>query len=649
KCIDFRLHARSKLKDEILKFNSIISRILSINNQITENVHSKKILLSSQKELIKGVKEISEYIGIRHEFDNLGRINITTRSGNALVEGSHAQFLSYAEDINKDVLGLPSYSIEFQKYSARGAFQNPIILYSSDGSEASDLSSYEMISGKFGGILKEEGMNLPNLQRKIDSLAVNIAEQVNKFHRKSSPLDGFKSLKGNKVITLDSEIEGNGMLRLGLLDQGVNKSITGHEKIDIDLKDLSLKDDKTNTQAILDYINDYFAGSGKKRLEIENLADLRLFSKNKAIAPGEKMKMGIEIGRKFQTNNEKDYKIEFKNLEIKAFDGAGMIDISSSATLSGSQYFVNSNKGHQQVADGIEIECDVPTSGAGYPYDISFDIIIPNTDMTTTRTIRVSYEIQDPAGDTSINKMMLRRFSVSSAVDISSSSTSPIALPNSKFANNALSMYLVDQDGSTLSSASQDGYLQIQSKQNFVIDESTESVAPLLREVEIGTSSEKVGFNDFFKLNEILVFNNTNKNQDNKNDYASKSIQISSDIEKNIKNLSIYAPNIFNKLVLRKSSFSDFVKKTNIMGEGINILVSKSQSEVFLRYQNSQEKSDASMIFFQKFDEKMDAEVQVDVDEELRNISNISQNHEALSQVYRINNKILEKLIEITL
>jgi len=173
----------------VSQINEISRQIAKLNQQISsgEAGGGSANDLRDRRDML--IDRLSEYVKVTYSEDQLGRVTVNGEGFN-LVSGTKANELS-VESVGEK--GTPSLKL----VSESGKTQ--IIRY-----------------GKLGGLIEMYNQTIPDLLNKLDTLASNLAEEVNRFHRAGqglpkgdppTPSTGINFFTGNSAATLNISVE----------------------------------------------------------------------------------------------------------------------------------------------------------------------------------------------------------------------------------------------------------------------------------------------------------------------------------------------------------------------------------------------------------------------------------------------------------
>lgn len=173
--MDGRLREMQRAADRSIRtllgdVNGLAERIAELNAQIVQQeVSAPANDLRDRRDQI--VRQLAEEIDVHTFEDESGALTVLVAGGATLVSGDDANSLAAAADT----------ASPFDPTFAR------ILL--DDGTAAADVTG-EIGGGELGGLLRVRDTALPSAIRSLDTVAYNLAEQVNAVHQAGVGLDG---------------------------------------------------------------------------------------------------------------------------------------------------------------------------------------------------------------------------------------------------------------------------------------------------------------------------------------------------------------------------------------------------------------------------------------------------------------------------
>ena len=235
------------------QINEISRQIASLNQQISsaEAGSGSANDLRDRRDML--LDQLSQYVKVSYSEDRLGRMTVNGEGIN-LVSGIRANELA-VESVAED--GMPSLKLISEEGKTR-----------------------QIRYGKLGGLIEMYNVTIPDLLNKLDALAGNLAEEVNRLHRAGYGLPkgdpptsptGMDFFTGNSAATLNISVEvredvaniaasndgtpGNGEVAMAIANVRNQKIFTGR------------------TQTLDDYYSGMISGLGEEIQKVQNTVD----------------------------------------------------------------------------------------------------------------------------------------------------------------------------------------------------------------------------------------------------------------------------------------------------------------------------------------------------------------------------------------
>jgi flagellar hook-associated protein 1 FlgK len=148
--------------EDVENINELTTRIAALNKSIASSPSSQTLHLRDEQ--TEAIKELSGILGTQVLELGDGTVQISTRSGRALVVGAESYPLSA-------VPGMPSGFARIQ------------------AADGTDITA-ELGDGHLGGMLRVRDVEIPGYQAKLDQLAYSVATEVNALHATGFDLTG---------------------------------------------------------------------------------------------------------------------------------------------------------------------------------------------------------------------------------------------------------------------------------------------------------------------------------------------------------------------------------------------------------------------------------------------------------------------------
>ena len=192
---DLRQTRNDEISDRVNKVNGILQQIYNFNGEIAAVEISEQNANDSRDRRDQALKELAKLIDIDTSENALGQVTIST-SGNIVVSPAYVQNLEVTTS-------------SFTR--ADGTNGTDIGLRFSDSKRL-----YTPTNGQIKGLLDSRDNVIPEIEAKLNAMAVTLVEKINEVHTRGFNLNGFsgnyffeQGVTGASDITLLAEIESN--------------------------------------------------------------------------------------------------------------------------------------------------------------------------------------------------------------------------------------------------------------------------------------------------------------------------------------------------------------------------------------------------------------------------------------------------------
>lgn len=196
-----RLSAENGIDDGVKRVNDILKSLEKLNGDIAiasgrgeayGNMKDKQDVL---------MKELSQYIDISFLHRENGSLDITTKTGQALLLQSGAK------------------QLVFSRATSIGPTDTPLTLNKIEvsGIQISDSIS----SGKLGAYFKQRDDILPKIQEVLDEFTIKFTDHLNAIHNRGTAFPPPNQLTGTRQFAdpTTETIQMTGLIRIGIIDQ----------------------------------------------------------------------------------------------------------------------------------------------------------------------------------------------------------------------------------------------------------------------------------------------------------------------------------------------------------------------------------------------------------------------------------------------
>lgn len=165
---------RIQIRDSVEEINALVAQIAGLNGEVSflERQGIDSGSLRDQRQLL--MDRLAEEVGFSSHENESGTVNITTSSGRLLVFGSESFQLVSQDTSNGVVVSL----------------------------SGTDVTS-EITKGRLGGFLQVDNDIIPNHRAALNTLAEELATQINLIHQTGEGLDGSTGLDFFTFSTTD--------------------------------------------------------------------------------------------------------------------------------------------------------------------------------------------------------------------------------------------------------------------------------------------------------------------------------------------------------------------------------------------------------------------------------------------------------------
>ncbi|MFM9891153.1 MAG: flagellar hook-associated protein FlgK [Rickettsiales bacterium] len=290
---DLRLQADNDITAAVRTVNQTIDQLSNINDAIAtaKGVGNSTAGLLDQRDQL--LKTLSENFDITVNYEDSGRVNVTTGSGAALVEGGIRHQLQYipAQSSNAFIQGTNLNALTVLTLNTKNEqIGTPVTLI---GTGQSENVTSRLTSGKLNGLQQLRDNILPQVLSQLDELANGLRNSVNAIQNAGSGYPPANSLTGERALDPTAPINFSGVVRIATVNNNgspltsfyADENYTGIRPLNLDLGALNSGSGQgaPSTQAIIDEINDHFKAPGPK-VKLGDLNNIRLAS-DTAILP----------------------------------------------------------------------------------------------------------------------------------------------------------------------------------------------------------------------------------------------------------------------------------------------------------------------------------------------------------------------------
>lgn len=292
---DLRLQADGDITAAVRTVNQTLDQLSDLNDAIAtaKGIGNSTAGLLDQRDQL--LKTLSSNLDITVNYDNAGRVNVTTTSGAALIEGGVRHQLQYnpVQSANTFVEGGNINALTVLTYNSNNQpIGTPITLIS--GGQSENVTS-RLTSGNINGLQQLRDNILPQVLSQLDELANGLRNSVNAIQNAGSGFPPAASLTGQRAVDPTALINWSGNVRIAVVNNDgsplssfyPDENFTGIRPLNLDLTSLNSGAGQgiPTTQSILDAINDHFRAPGPK-VRLGDLNNIRLASQTSTLPSG---------------------------------------------------------------------------------------------------------------------------------------------------------------------------------------------------------------------------------------------------------------------------------------------------------------------------------------------------------------------------
>lgn len=209
---DLRAQADDEIADAASEINTLIGRIVTLNDEIVRNAAVSHDVSDLQDKLDESLDGLSELLDISYFYRNTGDVAVFTSSGRALVD-------NLSVSVTHTPAGTVSATTTHAEDEIGGIFVGPKVAFN-------DITN-DIASGSLKGLIDLRDQVLPGLQSQIDELAATLRDQVNLIHNRGMAFPGAQTLTGTRKLLNSSAstigYTGNADTRVVLFDSDGNQ------------------------------------------------------------------------------------------------------------------------------------------------------------------------------------------------------------------------------------------------------------------------------------------------------------------------------------------------------------------------------------------------------------------------------------------
>ena len=491
---DLRFEADRQLDQSFDNINNILSEVENLNRQILNFQSGSSGYENVKREQRNALRELSEYFSVSSTNTETGAIHISGPGGVSLLDSRRYEF-SYRPLPSVDAVsgGTPFNEVTLSPLGQDGEpidSERPLVFVSSGISENIDS---DIVDGKLRGLLDLRDDILPELNAQLDSLAVNIKDEVNKVHNNGAPFPPPDTLTGNRALTASTELQFTGGATIQLLRPDGSPEFSPYDgeelypPLNLDF-DALISDDGTFTAGdVVNEINAFF-GPSANRASVGPLQNVALKLKDDAISDGG----GAAFTLEYRNQSAQDVDVQILSVEVEdPNDGSTGYP---AVAVSGNSQTV---KGGERVddADGFTLDFSADDNRAEYTVNVTVAVTDENGDVSESV---ISYTVKDDVEDARNTRYAAQ------AQTVNSGEGEFITSPSGK---NYLRAELVDENGDKVSDGEQ-GVLRLTAADGtrFAILEGDSAHTATSRDASTATGK---GFSAFFGLNDFFVTGDT--------------------------------------------------------------------------------------------------------------------------------------------
>ena len=548
-----RAHADLEIQHAISKVNELLAIIREGNQVLLENQHKKdeQRYVDTQKRIWEATVELAKYFAIstRTVEDGTQEINIVTDKEiyNLVGRSTATEFFYKSDGISRINADEPFNNIVMRKLGRveKNLYAVDDFVVVSSGRNSSD-TIYKIKGGILGGLLEARDVMLPEIIKKINSIAEHLMRRVNTMHNDLTAPTGSSVLVGSKSFNLDTTIATQGKALIALInEQGkpLKYEDSNFIPLELDMAELDYGTGRVNVQSILTKINNYFSVENQ-RVEVSGIYDVKLVSKTDNIMLGNTLQLGVEV-----TNSMQDSETGIKITNLKVRNSVGT-EIRSS--VSNNVFHMIPADSRQKAVNGLSINIDngFDSTGAAilnlhYPYTVEMVLETQSEKDSEPVFTKVIYEVEDPVLYTNdVNGILGKSFSVKQVLPARSGDTKFGQLKTTNMTN-TIQASLVGSDGNNIINADTSGFLELRTNSEkyriaiLQVDKKMSGQASNMEE------KMTAGFSEFFGLNDFFRFRDVTKLQNYQN--AARDIAVREDILKNPKLFAYSVLNLYRK------------------------------------------------------------------------------------------------------
>ncbi|ARN84527.1 flagellar hook-associated protein FlgK [Candidatus Nucleicultrix amoebiphila] len=211
-----RSQADQQIAFSINEANAAISEIHQLNHRIVQDKVNKLDCTDLEDKRQVAINALAEKLNIISAEQDNGAIFIYTENMRTIVDSAAtARTFTY----------VPTGAI-----TASTVYPGGIPPIQFNGADV----TMEITSGELAGLISLRDVDLPNLQANLDTLTVNLRDQMNALHNRGTGITGQRVMQGNRAIPtpLTTNFQGTGQLRIAVIDN-TNGSFVEQQVIDL--------------------------------------------------------------------------------------------------------------------------------------------------------------------------------------------------------------------------------------------------------------------------------------------------------------------------------------------------------------------------------------------------------------------------------
>lgn len=197
-----RADADNKIGDALIKLNADFANIKDLNSRIAKSTALKESTAALEDERDSAVARVAEQLDISTFKRSSGEIVLMTKSGRILVDATAATFT------HTKVSGL----------NATTTYPGAIDGINLDGI---DITT-EIKGGRISGLVDMRDKTLVNMQSELDTLALQLKNQINAVHNDGVGFPAPNALTGTRTVAGGDAFAGTGIVRIAVVDANGN-------------------------------------------------------------------------------------------------------------------------------------------------------------------------------------------------------------------------------------------------------------------------------------------------------------------------------------------------------------------------------------------------------------------------------------------